>query len=268
MPICPATFARLLHRPGGRCGTCRGTANPGFGSRFTDHMVTIDWDEGAAGTRCGRPHGPIPLDPAASVLHLRAGNLRGLKAYRHSDGSMALFRPEANAARFNARPGAWPCPRSSKRCCLRDRGTGPRHAAWFHGRGRFAHSRPFMIATEASLGVRPAKQYKFVVIARPGGQLFQVGGPGGFDLGIGLYRAAPAAPVRRRRRQLCRQPGPHRRGRLCQGGNDQVLFLDAAEHKWIEELGGMNLFFVFADGSLLTPPLSGTILAGALPATA
>jgi branched-chain amino acid aminotransferase len=239
-------------------------ANPGFGTAFTDHMVTIDWSEGQGwhGATLG-PRGPLSLDPAAAVLHYAQEIFEGLKAYRTADGGITLFRPEANAARFNASARRLAMPElppelflgSIRELVLADR-------AWIPGgEGASLYLRPFMIATEAFLGVRPAKQYKYVLIAGPAGNYFKSGAPA-VSLWVSEYtRAAPGGTG------AAKCGGNYAASLVPTAeafakGHDQVLFLDAAEHKWIEELGGMNLFFAFADGSLITPPLTGTILPG------
>ncbi len=239
-------------------------ANPGFGSHFSDHMVSIDWDEtqGWHNATIG-PRQPIPLDPAAAVLHYAQEIFEGLKAYRQKDGGIALFRPEANAARFNnsAERLAMPAlPEALFLEAIRSQVAADRD--WFPDvDGGSLYLRPFMIATEAFLGVRPAKQYKFLVIASPAGNYFKSGAPA-VSIWVSDYtRAAPGGTG------AAKCGGNYAASLVPQGealarGHDQVVFLDAAERKWIEELGGMNLYFVFADGSLITPPLTGTILPG------
>ena len=239
-------------------------ANPGFGTNFTDHMVTIEWDEGRGWHSPSLvPYGPLMLDPAASVLHYAQEIFEGLKAYRTADGGIQLFRPEANAARFNASAVRMAMPElpedlflaSIRELVLADQ-------AWIPaGEGCSLYLRPFMIATEAFLGVRAAKQYKYVLIASPAGNYFKSGAPA-VSLWVSDYtRAAPGGTG------AAKCGGNYAASLVPTAeafakGHDQVLFLDAAEHKWIEELGGMNMFFVMADGSLITPPLSGTILPG------
>jgi branched-chain amino acid aminotransferase len=239
-------------------------ADPGFGKVFTDHMVVIDYveDAGWHNATLG-PRGPIPLDPAASVLHYAQEIFEGLKAYRLADGSMALFRPDQNARRFNESAARLAMPQipeelfidSIRQLVLKD-------AAWFPPvDGGALYIRPFMFASEAFLGVRPAKQYKFVVILSPAGNYFKSGAPA-VSVWVSDYtRAAPGGTG------AAKCGGNYAASLVPTGeafaqGHDQVVFLDAAERKWIEELGGMNLFFVFDDGSLLTPPLGGTILPG------
>ena len=239
-------------------------AAPGFGTQFTDHMVVIEWTEGKGwhDATIG-PRGPIPLDPAASVLHYAQEIFEGLKAYKHADGSIALFRPEANAQRFNASAQRLAMPElpeevfveAVRQLVLADQ-------AWIPAQeGASLYLRPFMIATEPFLGVRSAKQYKFIVIASPAGNYFKSGAPA-VSIWVSEYtRAAPGGTG------AAKCGGNYAASLVPTAeafarGHDQVLFLDAAEHKWVEELGGMNLFFAFEDGSLLTPPLSGTILPG------
>ncbi|HMT47831.1 MAG: hypothetical protein RL702_2098 [Pseudomonadota bacterium] len=258
-------FARLAH-PAPVPAEARAAvlANPGFGTHFTDHMITIDWSEGKGWHNATLgPRGPIPLDPAASVLHYAQEIFEGLKAYRLQDGSMALFRPAANAERFNAsaRRLAMPeLPVETFVAAVRELVGADRE--WFPSvEGGSLYLRPFMIATEAFLGVRPAKEYKFIVIASPAGNYFKSGAPA-VSIWVSDYtRAAPGGTG------AAKCGGNYAASLVPTAeafarGHDQVLFLDAAEHKWIEELGGMNLFFAFADGSLITPPLTGTILPG------
>lgn len=239
-------------------------ANPGFGTAFSDHMVQVTYDEGKGWHSAEVvPYGPIPLDPAAAVLHYAQEIFEGLKAYRLADGGIALFRPEANAARFNA---------SAERLAMPTLPEGLFVSAveelvkadkdWFPTvEGGSLYLRPFMFASEAFLGVRPSKQYRFLVIASPAGNYFKSGAPA-VSLWVSDYsRAAPGGTG------AAKCGGNYAASLVPTAeafarGHDQVLFLDAVERQWIEELGGMNLFFVMADGSLVTPPLGGTILPG------
>jgi branched-chain amino acid aminotransferase len=239
-------------------------ADPGFGMSFSDHMVTIDWTE-ERGWHDAKvaPYGPITLDPASAVLHYAQEIFEGLKAYSRADGGIALFRPEANAARFNASARRLAMPElpedlfveSVRQLVLADRD-------WFPTvEGGSLYLRPFMFASEVFLGVRPAKQYKYMVIASPAGNYFKSGAPA-VSIWVSEYsRAAPGGTG------AAKCGGNYAASLVPQAeaiarGHDQVVFLDAEQHKWIEELGGMNLYFAFDDGSLLTPPLTGTILPG------
>lgn len=259
------TFATLPH-PAPTSADARADvlANPGFGAHFTDHMVMIEWTEGQGWhDAIIGPRQPIALDPAAAVLHYAQEIFEGLKAYKQTDGSIALFRPEANAARFNQSAKRLAMPEIPEAVFVEaieklvqiDR-------AWIpEAEGASLYLRPFMIATEAFLGVRPAKRYKFIVIASPAGNYFKSGAPA-VSIWVSDYtRAAPGGTG------AAKCGGNYAASLVPQAeaiarGHDQVVFLDAAEHKWIEELGGMNLYFVFDDGTLLTPPLTGTILPG------
>lgn len=240
-------------------------ADPGFGKVFTDHMVSIDWHEDRGWHDAViMPRGPLALDPAAAVLHYAQEIFEGLKAYRLDDGTMALFRPHDNARRFNASARRLAMPEvpedafveAVRQLVLADR-------AWFpRVEGGSLYLRPFMIATEPFLGVRPAKQYKFLVICSPAGSYFKGGAPAvTVWVSEDYTRAAPGGTgAAKCGGNYAASLVPH--AQAVAHGADQVCFLDAAEHQWVEELGGMNVFFAFDDGSLITPPLSGTILAG------
>ena len=263
--LAATTFAHVPH-PAPTADAVRAglVADPGFGKIFSDHMVTIDWSEGQGwhSATLG-PRQPIPLDPAAAVLHYAQEIFEGLKAYRLADGTMALFRPEANARRFSASAKRLAMPELPEELFIEAiRQLVAVDADWFPSvEGGSLYLRPFMIATEAFLGVRPAKEYKFIVIASPAGNYFKSGAPA-VSIWVSDYtRAAPGGTG------AAKCGGNYAASLVPTAeafakGHDQVLFLDAAEHKWIEELGGMNLFFVMADGRIITPPLTGTILPG------
>lgn len=240
-------------------------ANPGFGTQFSEHMVTIEWTAGQGWhDAVVGPRQPIALDPACAVLHYAQEIFEGLKAYRHPDGSIALFRPYENAARFNRSAARLAMPalpeevfvESVRRLVEADRDWLPTVE------GGALYLRPFMFASEVFLGVRPARQYKYVVIASPAGNYFKSGAPAvSIWVSDGYTRAAPGGTG------AAKCGGNYAASLVPQAeaiekGHDQVVFLDAVENKWVEELGGMNLYFAFDDGTLLTPPLSGTILAG------
>ena len=267
-PTTAAALPAFTHtpHPAPMAADARGAvlANPGFGTSFSDHMVSIHWDE-AQGWHNPEvlPYGPIALDPAASVLHYAQEIFEGLKAYRFETGEIALFRPEANAARFNASARRLAMPEIPEALFVEAVTQLVRaDRDWFPTvEGGSLYLRPFMFASEAFLGVRPSKQYRFLVIASPAGNYFKSGAPA-VSLWVSEYsRAAPGGTG------AAKCGGNYAASLVPTAeafarGHDQVLFLDAVERQWIEELGGMNLFFVFADGSLITPPLSGTILPG------
>src|SRR5438477_2701471 len=238
--------------------------DPGFGRVFTDHMVTIRWtkDRGWHDAQV-RAREPISLDPAAAVLHYGQEIFEGLKAYTRSDGSIALFRPEQNARRFRDSAVRMALPELPEAIFMQaieelvkiDR-------AWIPGGEGSLYLRPFMIATEAFLGVRPSQECLFLLIASSVGSYFKSGAKAvTVWLSDRYTRAAEGGTG------AAKCGGNYAASLLAQAeaiehGCDQVVFLDAAEHRWVEELGGMNVFFVFDDGSMMTPPLSGTILAG------
>ncbi|WP_338244015.1 branched-chain amino acid aminotransferase [Aurantiacibacter hainanensis] len=240
-------------------------ADPGFGTVFTDHMISIDWDEGAgwhSARLCARQ--PIALDPAASVLHYAQEIFEGLKAYKLKDGEMALFRPEQNARRFNNSARRLAMPEMPEETFIKAVETVVQaDREWFPPvEGGSLYIRPFMFANEHFLGVRPAKKYKFLVILSPAGNYFKSGAPAvSIWVSSDYSRAAPGGTGD------AKCGGNYAASLVPQAeaiakGHDQVVFLDAVERKWIEELGGMNLFFVFDDGTMITPPLGGTILPG------
>jgi branched-chain amino acid aminotransferase len=250
-PVAPSERAAMLR-------------DPGFGRVFTDHMVTIRWtkDEGWRDAEV-RAREPFQLDPASAVLHYAQEIFEGLKAYRVEDGGVALFRPERNAQRFQASAERLAMPILPESIFLRAIDELVKiDADWIPGGEGSLYLRPFMFANEAFLGVRPAAEYLFVVIASPVGAYFKGGAkPVTVWLSDDYTRAASGGTG------AAKCGGNYAASLLAQAeasrhGCDQVVFLDAAEHRWVEELGGMNIFFVFDDGSLLTPPLGGTILPG------
>ena len=238
--------------------------DPGFGRVFTDHMATIRWtaERGWCDAEL-RPREPFVLDPASAVLHYAQEIFEGLKAYRLKDGGVALFRPEQNARRFQASAERLAMPVLPEAAFLRSiEELVKADVAWVPGGDGSLYLRPFMFANETFLGVRPASEYWFVVIASPVGAYFK-GGKKAVSvwLSADYTRAAPGGTG------AAKCGGNYAASLVAQAeaikqGCDQVVFLDAAERRWVEELGGMNVFFVFDDGSMLTPPLGGTILPG------
>jgi len=244
-------------------------ADPKFGQYFTDHMVAIEYTEGRGWHSAElRPYGPIQLDPATSVLHYGQEVFEGLKAYRQSDGSIACFRPEANAQRMA---------RSARRMAMaelpEDLFVGAidalvtQDAAWVpDDPEKSLYLRPFLFSTEIGLGVnRPASEYLFLLIASPAGAYFSgVGKPVTAWLSTDYVRAAPGGTGE------AKCGGNYAASFLAQAqavakGCDQVCWLDAIERKYIEEMGSNNVFFVYGTGDdarLFTPELSGSLLPG------
>jgi branched-chain amino acid aminotransferase len=240
-------------------------SNPGFGQVFTDHMITIRWD-GPRGWHDARlePYGPFTLDPATSVFHYAQEFFEGLKAYRQDSGSIAIFRPEANAARANASARRMAMPELPEETFIRalellvtqDRDWVP------PGDGNSLYLRPFMIATQRGLGVNhPSSEYLFCVIASPAASYFASGvKPVTVWLSEEYTRAAPGGTGAVKCGGNYAAAFTAQREAVEQGC-DQVVWLDAAEHRWVEEMGGMNLFFVYKD-RIVTPELTGTLLPG------
>ncbi len=253
-PLSPDERARRMNKPT-------------FGTVFTDHMVTVRYRDSAWGTGALEPYAAISLDPAASVLHYGQAIFEGFKAYQQKDGGVATFRPDANARRFanSARRLAMPVlpedlfVEAADALIRKDRAWVPPAV------GESLYIRPLMIATEAALGVRPAREYLFVVLASPSAAYFPKGvKPVSVWISKDFVRAAPggtgdakcagnyAASLVAQRQAL-------------QQGCDQVVWLDAVERRYVEEMGGMNLFFVYQQGGrtrLVTPKLTGTLLPG------
>jgi branched-chain amino acid aminotransferase len=242
--------------------------NPGFGRYFTDHMVTAEWtiDQGWHDAQL-RPYGPLLMDPATNSLHYGQAIFEGLKAYRHADSSIQTFRPFENAQRFA---------RSARRLAMAELPAELFVASlevlvkadrdWVpDGRERSLYLRPFMISSEVGLGVRPANSYKYVLIASPAGAYFAGGiAPVSVWISDDYVRAAPGGTGE------AKCAGNYAASLLAQAeasahGCDQVVWLDAIGREKIEEMGGMNLYFVYGQGDatrIMTPKLTGTLLPG------
>jgi branched-chain amino acid aminotransferase len=240
-------------------------ANPGFGTYFTDHMFTVEWtpEKGWHDARI-TAYGPLTLDPATAVLHYAQETFEGMKAYRHADDSIWTFRPFENAERMK---------RSSRRLALPvlepedfvqavdalveiDKRWVPENSG-----EKSLYIRPFMIATEPFLGVRPSQHVTFMVIASPAGSYFK----GGIKP-LTLWLTEEYTRAGRGGMGAAKTGGNYASSLVAQqeaydNGCDQVVFLDAGEGRYVEELGGMNMYFVYADGHVVTPE-TGTILEG------
>ncbi|CAN5686090.1 branched-chain amino acid aminotransferase [soil metagenome] len=238
--------------------------NPGFGRVFSDHMVTIRYheDKGWHDARI-EPRAPIPMDPASAVLHYAQEVFEGLKAYRTANGGATLFRPQENARRFQKSAERLAMPQLPEALFLEACDLLVRtDRDWIPDGDGSLYLRPFMFANEIFLGVKPSSDYLFIVIASSVGSYFKTDAPA-VSLWVSqeFTRAAPGGTG------AAKCGGNYASSLLAQAeatrhGCDQLVFLDAVEQKWVEELGGMNIFFVFDDGSMVTPPLGGTILPG------
>ena len=242
-------------------------AQGGFGKYYTDNMVVAEWSEADGWSDAELvPYGPITLDPATAVFHYGQEIFEGLKAYGQPDGSISLFRPEANAARFA---------RSAKRLALpempidffmdtvkelvkQDRKWVPQKV------GESLYIRPFMIATEVGLGVRPSNKATYYLISTPAGAYFNAANAVTVWISTEYVRAAQGGTGE------AKCGGNYAASLVAQKqaaakGCEQVVWLDANERFWVEEMGGMNLYFVKgkgADAKVITPKLTGTLLPG------
>ena len=242
-------------------------AMPGFGKYYTDHMVVAQWsDTGGWSEPELKPYAPISLDPATMVFHYGQEIFEGLKAYRQPDGGVSLFRPEANAARFA---------RSAKRLALPELpielflesvdALVKEDAGWVPSKiGESLYLRPFMFATEVGLGVRPSNSALYMLIATPAAAYFN------HESAVTVWISTEYVRAIRGGTGEAKCGGNYAASLVAQKiaaeqGCDQVVWIDAIERKWVEEMGGMNLYFVKGSGAaatVLTPKLTGTLLAG------
>ncbi|MFZ3473063.1 branched-chain amino acid aminotransferase [Streptomyces sp. 4.24] len=244
-------------------------ASPGFGRHFTDNMVTIKWTEGRGWHDAELvPYAPLSMDPANMTLHYAQTIFEGLKAYKQPDGTVATFRPLANAERFQS---------SARRMAMPELPTElfiaacdaliKQDRAWVPDSGEASlYLRPFMFASEVGLGVRPANEFLFIVIASPAGAYF----PGGVKP-VSVWLSEEYVRAAKGGTGAAKTGGNYAASLVAQAqaaehGCDQVVWLDAVEHRWIEEMGGMNLYFVYGqeDGAhrIVTPELTGSLLPG------
>jgi branched-chain amino acid aminotransferase len=240
-------------------------ANPGFGMHFTDHMAVATWTA-ADGWHDSAivPYGPFTLDPATAVLHYAQQIFEGLKAYRHEDGTIWTFRSDRNAERMvrSARRLALPPLDAEDFLCSIEELVAA-DAGWVPtAPEQSLYLRPFMFATEAFLGVRAAKRVTYCCIASPAGPYFASGvKPVSIWISTLYSRAAPGGTG------AAKCGGNYAASLIAQQeaasqGCDQVMFADAKEHRWLEELGGMNVYLVTTEKELITPELTGSILEG------
>lgn len=242
--------------------------NLGFGKLFTEHMVQIRYEEGTGWCDARlEPYHSISLDPAASVFHYGQAIFEGFKAFRQADGGIATFRPDANGRRFQSSAERLAMPTLPVDVFVEASDVLIRQEKdWVPSSdGESLYLRPLLIATEAALGVRPAREYRFILFGSPSGAYFPKGirpvsvwvsrdyvravrGGTGHTKCAGNYAASLVAQ---------RQAN--------QAGCDQVVWLDAIQRTDVEEMGGMNLFFVYGSGKdarLVTPKLTGSLLPG------
>lgn len=264
----PSLDIRPSTHPASAEERARKMANPGFGRVFTDHMVVIPYKEGEGWGRGElKAYGPLEMDPASSVLHYGQAIFEGFKAYHQKDGGVASFRPEANARRFQTSARRLAMPELPEELFLESaRALIRQDRAWIPSAiGESLYLRPLMIATDALLGVRPSSEYLYVLIASPSGAYFPQGvKPVTVWISEDYVRAAPGGTG------FAKCAGNYAASLVAQRqakgeGCDQVVWLDAIHRQFVEEMGGMNIFFVYQEHGetvVVTPELTGTLLPG------
>ncbi|NLC07941.1 MAG: branched-chain amino acid aminotransferase [Syntrophomonadaceae bacterium] len=238
--------------------------NLGFGQIFTDHMFIMDYTAGK-GWHDPRivPYGPLSLDPSTMVFHYGQAVFEGLKAYKTKDGRILLFRPTNNMERINM---------SNDRICIPPLDVDFAVEAiktlvkvdqdWIpEAEGTSLYIRPFIIATDPYLGVRPANTYKFLIILSPVGAYY----PEGINP-VKIYVESNYVRAVKGGTGAAKTPGNYAASLKAQveaneKGYTQVLWLDGVEKKYVEEVGTMNVFFKI-NGEIITPALEGSLLAG------
>ena len=236
----------------------------GFGRYFTDRMLLVEWKAGKGWHDARiKPHAPFTLDPACMVFHYSQEIFEGLKAYKWPDGRVALFRPEMNARRFNQSADRLCMPAVPEELFLKgiEQLVGLEQEWIPTAPGTSLYIRPAMIAVEPVLGVKPSDHYYFYAILSP----------------VGAYYTAGFSPVSIMVEDHYVRAVPGGTGEAKTGGNyasslkagleakkkgfDQVLWLDGREQRYIDEVGAMNMFFVYGR-KIVTAPLTGSILSG------
>ncbi|MCL2392263.1 MAG: branched-chain amino acid aminotransferase [Oscillospiraceae bacterium] len=238
-----------------------------FGRAFTDHMFVMEYtEEKGWHDGCVVPYGPIELEPSSSVLHYAQQMFEGMKAYRTSDGRFLLFRPYKNAQRVNL---------TNERMCIPEMDEDLFVASvkalvevekdWIPAKpGTSLYIRPFIFANETFIGVTPATRFKYIVICSPVGPYYDT--PGGGLLAASIYVEEEYVRAAQGGTGFAKVGGNYAGAMKAQTkakehGCEQVLWLDAAEHSYVEEIGTSNAFFVIGD-EVITAPLLGTILPG------
>ena len=235
-----------------------------FGTDFTDHMFVVNFEDekGWYDPRV-EPYGPLALDPATAVLHYGQGLFEGLKAFRGKDGKIRLFRPDKHVARLNRTAEKMCIPTLDPDLVLKsfttlvdiDRDWVPSTV------GTSLYIRPTIIASEAFLGVRPAKEYLYFVILSPVGAYYPEGMAPVKIKVIDNYVRAVVGGLGEAKTSANYAASLHAAEDAKHEGFTQVLWLDGVHRKYIEEVGTMNIMMKIGD-EIITPPLAGTILAG------
>ena len=236
-----------------------------FGVTFSDHMFTQDFDENRGWSDAKiSPYHTISLDPSAAVFHYSQEIFEGLKAYRNKNGGINLFRPEENVKRFNRSAQRMVMPEVDEDLHLEAiKSLVHLDQAWVPDQdGASLYIRPTMIATSPKLGLGASSQYKHFIIAGPAGSYFE-GGLTPISVFVAdEYRRAVKGGVGEAKTGGNYAASLFASEKVSKLGYSQVLWLDAVEGRYIEEVGAMNICFVYGGKSIVTPKLSGSILPG------
>lgn len=232
-----------------------------FGKYFTDHMLEADYENGEWKNVEIKPYQPLVLSPALASLHYGQAIFEGIKAYRNKDGEAYIFRPQDNYRRFNISATRMQMPEVPEELFME----GMRQLIkidknWIPAKEDHSlYIRPFMFSTDEVIGVKPSDTYKFMIILSPTGPYY--GAPMRIYVEEKYTRAAPGGVG------FAKVAGNYGASMMVTAeakskGYDQVLWTDAAEHKYVQEIGTMNVFFILGNKAI-TPDLgAGTILAG------
>ena len=232
-----------------------------FGKTFSDHMLTVDYENGEWKTPEIIPYQPLMLDPSLASLHYGQAIFEGIKAYKDTNGHPQIFRPYDNFLRFNLSAQRMQMPQVPEEIFM----DGLKQlididSAWIPQRENHSlYIRPFMFSSDEAIGVRPSDKYKFLIILSPTGPYYAtpmrihveekyvraVEGGFGYAKAAGNYGGALYASAQAHK-----------------NGFDQVLWMDAFEHKYVQECGTMNVFFIIGNKAVTPDLSSGTILAG------
>ena len=239
------------------------TGDYGFGQKFTPHMFLMEWKDGLWHDPRIVPYGPFSLDPAAKVLHYGQEIFEGMKAYKNgTDGSVHMFRPDRNIERFNISCERMCMPKVDPELFMEALETLiDLDRKWVPESPNALYIRPTMIATQRGLGVKASTEYLFFIIIGP----------------VGSYFAGGINPLRLRVEEKFVRSAPGGTGYAKTGGNysasllpiaqaqkegyDNIIWLDACKREYVEEMGAMNIMFVYAD-KVVTAPAGDTILRG------
>jgi branched-chain amino acid aminotransferase len=240
--------------------------NLAFGKYFTDHMLEADYENGEWKNVAIKPYQPLQLEPSLAALHYGQAIFEGIKAYKHKQGEAFIFRPYDNFKRFNISAQRMQMPVVPEEIFIEGmRQLIALDSNWIPAREDHSlYIRPFMFSSDEMIGVRPSDNYKFMIILSPTGPYYTApmriyveekytrAAPGGvgFAKAAGNYGASMMVTAEAKKK-----------------GYDQVLWTDVYEHKYVQEIGTMNVFFVLKD-KVLTPPVSDTILDGVSRASA